>query len=65
MINFKFRGVMPAVTNYVKSKPLIEVAAEVFCYGVLTPLAFGGILFFVIMMVTGNVDFNQGFGIYG
>jgi len=56
---------MPAVTNYVKSKPLIEVAAEVFCYGVLTPLAFGGILFFVIMMVTGNVDFNQGFGIYG
>ena len=65
MRKFKFRGVIPAVTNYVKSKPLTEVAAEIFCYGVLTPLAFGGILFFVVMMVTGNVDFDRGFGIYG
>ena len=65
MKKFKFRGVIPAVTKYVKSKPLTEVVAEAFIYGVLTPLAFGGIIFFVFMLVTGNVDFNQGFGIYG
>ena len=56
MSNFKFRGFIPAVTKYVKSKPLIEVVAEVIAFGLLMPLAFGGITFFIFMMITGQVE---------
>jgi len=66
MSKFKFRGFQAAVTRYVKSKPVVEVIAEVFAYGVLAPLAIGGIAFFVFMMITGQVDYsNTSFGIYG
>ena len=58
MSNFKFRGFIPAVTKYVKSKPLAELVAEVIAYGLLMPLAFGGIAFFIFMMVTGQVDYG-------
>tara|TARA_R110002153_G_C12986545_1_gene463321 strand:+ start:82 stop:291 length:210 start_codon:yes stop_codon:yes gene_type:complete len=58
MSNFKFRGFIPAVTKYVKSKPLTEVVAEVVAFGLLMPLAFGGITFFIFMMITGQVDYS-------
>ena len=58
MSNFKFRGFIPAVTKYVKSKPLAELVAEVIAFGLLMPLAFGGIAFFIFMMVTGQVDYG-------
>jgi len=59
MSKLKFRGFIPAVTKYVKSKPLAEVVAEVFCYGFLMPLALSGILFIVFMMVTGQFDYSH------
>ena len=59
MSKLKFRGFIPAVSNYVKSKPLVEVVAEVFCYAFLAPLAFGGIAFYIYMMVTGQVDYSH------
>ena len=37
-MKFKFRGFIPAVKNYVKSKPLIEVILEIYAFGVLLPL---------------------------
>tara|TARA_R110002167_G_scaffold123793_1_gene302875 strand:+ start:20 stop:229 length:210 start_codon:yes stop_codon:yes gene_type:complete len=58
MSNFKFRGFIPAVTKYVKSKPLTEVVAEVVAFGLLMPLAFCGITFFIFMMITGQVDYS-------
>jgi len=58
MSNFKFRGFIPAVTKYVKSKPLTEVVAEVIAFGLLMPLAIGGITFFIFMMITGQVDYS-------
>jgi hypothetical protein len=58
MSNFKFRGFIPAVTKYVKSKPLTEVVAEVIAFGLLMPLAFSGITFFIFMMITGQVDYS-------
>lgn len=45
MSKFKFRGFIPAVKNYVKSKPIHEVIMEVFAFGVLMPMAISGILF--------------------
>jgi len=66
MSKFKFRGFKAAVTRYVKSKPVVEVIAEVFCYGFLAPLAIGGIAFFIFMMITGQVNYyDTSFGIYG
>ena len=66
MSNFKFRGFIPAVTKYVKSKPVVEVIAELVAFGFLLPLALSGILFLIIGMITGNVDVsNASFGIYG
>ena len=66
MKNFKYRGFIPAVTKYVKSKPVVEVIAELVAFGFLLPLALSGILFLIIGMITGNVDVsNASFGIYG
>ena len=66
MSNFKFRGFIPAVTKYVKSKPVVEVIAEVIAFGVLMPLAVSGILFIIGGLITGNIDTsNITFGIYG
>ena len=66
MKNFKYRGFIPAVTKYVKSKPVVEVIAELVAFGFLLPLALSGILFLIIGMITGNVDVNNAsFGIYG
>ena len=66
MSNFKFRGFIPAVTKYVKSKPVAEVIAELVAFGFLLPLALSGILFFIVGMITGNIDVsNASFGIYG
>ncbi len=59
MSKLKFRGFIPAVTKYVKSKPLTQVVAEVFCYGFLMPLAVSGISFIIFMMVTGQFDYSH------
>jgi len=59
MSKLKFRGFIPAVTKYVKSKPLAEEVAEVFCYGFLMPLALSGISFIIFMMVTGQFDYSH------
>jgi hypothetical protein len=65
MSNFKFRGFIPAVTKYVKSKPVIEVVAEVIAFGVLMPLAVSGILFMIVGLLTGEIDpTHANFGIY-
>ena len=66
MSNFKFRGFIPAVTKYVKSKPVAEVIAELIAFGFLLPLAVSGILFIIGGLITGNIDTsNITFGIYG
>jgi len=66
MSNFKFRGFIPAVTKYVKSKPVVEVIAELIAFGFLLPLAVSGILFIIGGLITGNIDTsNITFGIYG
>ena len=66
MSNFKFRGFIPAVTKYVKSKPLAEVLAELIAFGFLAPLAIVGILFIIGGLITGDIDTsNATFGIYG
>ena len=51
MRNFKFRGFVPAVTKYVKSKPLFEVVAEVIAFGVLLPFATSGIVFMLYTVI--------------
>ena len=66
MSNFKFRGFIPAVTKYVKSKPVAEVIAELIAFGFLLPLAVSGILFIIGGLITGSIDTsNATFGIYG
>tara|TARA_R100000951_G_C2604565_1_gene169217 strand:+ start:773 stop:940 length:168 start_codon:yes stop_codon:yes gene_type:complete len=45
MRNFKFRGFIPAVKKYVKSKPLHLVILEIYAFGVLLPMSVSGILF--------------------
>ena len=66
MKTFKYRGFIHAVTKYVKSKPVVEVIAELVAFGFLLPLALSGILFFIVGMITGNIDVsNASFGIYG
>ena len=64
MSHFKFRGFIPAVQNYVKSKPLVQVVAEVFAYGFLMPLAVFGWIALVINIITHGVA-DASFGIYG
>lgn len=51
MRNFKLRGFIPAVTNYVKSKPISEVIAEVIAFGVLLPFATTGIAFMFYTLI--------------
>jgi len=65
MSKFKFRGFIPAVTKYVKSKPLAEVVAEVITFGFLTPLAAFAWILLVFNLITNGVDPNASFGIYG
>jgi hypothetical protein len=65
MSNFKFRGLVPAVTKYVKSKPLIQVVAEVFAYGFLMPLAAFAWTVLVYNLITNGVSDTTSFGIYG
>jgi hypothetical protein len=65
MSNFKFRGFVPAVTKYVKSKPLIQVVAEVFAYGFLMPLAVFAWTVLVYNLITNGVSDTTSFGIYG
>ena len=43
------------VYNYVKGKSIIELALEAFAFGVLAPMAFGGIAFMIFMLATGQV----------
>tara|TARA_E500000331_G_C16962989_1_gene585814 strand:+ start:266 stop:463 length:198 start_codon:yes stop_codon:yes gene_type:complete len=65
-MKFKFRGFIPAVTKYVKSKPLVEVVAEVIAFGFLLPLVVIGVTTIVFAMLTGEIDTNNiTFGIYG
>ena len=65
MSNFKFRGFIPAVTKYVKSKPLHLVIIELIAFGALLPLALSGILFMIVGLLTGEIDTaNANFGIY-
>ena len=51
MRNFKSRGFIPAVKKYVKSKPLFEVIAEVYAFGVLLPFATSGIVFMLYTVI--------------
>ena len=65
MKNFKFRGFIPAVTKYVKSKPLHLVIIELIAFGALLPLALSGILFMIVGLLTGEINTaNANFGIY-
>jgi len=65
MKNFKLRGFIPAVTKYVKSKPLHLVIIELIAFGALLPLALSGILFMIVGLLTGEIDTaNANFGIY-
>jgi hypothetical protein len=59
MSKLKFRGFIPAVTKYVKSKPLTQVVAELAIFGFLLPLAVSGISFIIFMMVTGQFDYSH------
>ena len=43
MNKFKFRGFIPAVTKYVKSKPLHLVIIELIAFGVFVPMIILGI----------------------
>ena len=55
MSKFKFRGFIPAVKNYVKSKSIFEVIAEVFAFGFLAPLAITGIAFMFYQVIFNGV----------
>lgn len=55
MSKFKFRGFIPAVQNYVKSKPVHEVIMEVFAFGFLAPLAITGIVFMAYQVIFNGV----------
>ena len=52
MRNFKFRGFIPAVTKYVKSKPLHLVVIEVIAFGVFIPMITLGIINILIYVAT-------------
>tara|TARA_R100000426_G_scaffold1280_1_gene2323 strand:+ start:338 stop:535 length:198 start_codon:yes stop_codon:yes gene_type:complete len=65
MSKFYFRGFKAAVNNYVKSKPLIQVAMDVFAFGFLLPLAIFGWITLVIHLVMNGLPANVSFGIYG
>jgi len=64
-MKFKFRGFQAAVTRYVKSKPIVEVIAEVFAFGFLLPLAIFGWVALVVNLVLNGVPDSIQFGIYG
>jgi len=64
-MQFKFRGFIPAVTKYVKSKPIQEVIAEVFAFGFLLPLFVVGWLTLVFNLIINGIPDNLIFGIYG
>ena len=55
MSKLKFRGFIPAVQNYVKSKPVHEVIMEVFAFGFLAPLAITGIVFMAYQVIFNGV----------
>jgi hypothetical protein len=55
MSKFKFRGFIPAVQNYVKSKPVHEVIMEIFAFGFLAPLAITGIVFMAYQVIFNGV----------
>ena len=63
-MKFKFRGFIPAVKNYVKSKQLIEVILEIYAFGVLLPLFVLGLGLVITHLLTHGVDCVT-FGIYG
>jgi len=65
MSKFYFRGFIPAVTKYVKSKPLHIVAMEIFAFGFLVPLAVIGWVSLVIHLIINGVPSDITFGIYG
>ena len=65
MSKFYFRGFIPAVTKYVKSKPVIEVLMEIFAFGLLVPLAVIGWVSLVIHLIINGVPSDITFGIYG
>ncbi len=65
MSKFYFRGFIPAVTKYVKSKPVIEVLMEIFAFGFLVPLAVIGWVSLVIHLIINGVPSDITFGIYG
>ena len=65
MSKFYFRGFIPAVTKYVKSKPLIEVVMDVFAFGFLLPLAVIGIAVLISNLVINGFPSDVSFGIYG
>ena len=66
MSKFKFRGFIPAVTNYVKSKPLVEVVAEVIAFGLLLPMVVIGVTSLIFGLITGEINTSGlSFGIYG
>ena len=64
-MNFKFRGFKAAVTNYIKSKPIHEVAMEVFAFGFLLPLAIVGWITLVVNLLINGIPEGIQFGIYG
>ena len=64
-MKFKFRGFIPAVTKYVKSKPIHEVVMEVFAFGFLLPLAIVGWLTVVVNLLINGIPDGIQFGIYG
>ncbi len=65
MSKFYFRGFKAAVTNYVKSKSLIQVAMDVFAFGFLLPLAVVGWVSLVIHLIMNGIPGDVTFGIYG
>ena len=64
-MKFKFRGFIPAVTKYVKSKPIHEVVMEVLAFGFLLPLAVVGWITLVVNLLINGVPDGIQFGIYG
>ena len=66
MSKFKFRGFIPAVNKYIKSKSPVEILAEVIAFGVLLPMVIIGLTTIIFAMLTGEIDTNNlTFGIYG
>ena len=49
--HFKFRGFIPAVKNYVKSKSIFQIIAEIYAFGFLMPLAIIGICFMFYQVI--------------